>query len=430
MATAGDGVRSAGDGVRSAGGGMATAGDGVRSAGDGVRSAGGGMATAGGGTATALTEQVERGGQDQLAGLPASWLRANCPCPHCRDPYSGQRLVAITDQPATLTATVTAADANSVKVRFEPDRHEAVLSKSWLSAAASPAAGEDDRAEDAKRLWRAADFTAGPPEGNWATYRADPAHREQCLHSLMMNGFILLRQVPPMDGMVLDVAAAIGFVRETNYGKLFDVKVTAAAANLAFTARAIGPHTDNPYRDPVPSVQLLHCLTSAADGGDSALLDGFAAAARLREIDPAAFEVLTKTPVTFSYVDAATELRATLPMIGLTATGRIRQVRFNNRSLLPLAPSRGQDRQSFARHAENFYRAYRAFAEVLAAPDLTIAFKLSPGDCLVFDNTRVMHARTAFASLGDRHLQGCYADLDGAASALAVLRRTSKGPDR
>jgi len=32
----------------------------------------------------------------------------------------------------------------------------------------------------------------------------------------------------------------------------------------------------------------------------------------------------------------------------------------------------------------------------------------------VFDNTRVLHARTAFhGPPGDRHLQGCYADIDG-----------------
>jgi gamma-butyrobetaine dioxygenase len=35
----------------------------------------------------------------------------------------------------------------------------------------------------------------------------------------------------------------------------------------------------------------------------------------------------------------------------------------------------------------------------------------------------VLHARTAFAVAGDRHLQGCYADLDGLLSTLAVLRR-------
>jgi gamma-butyrobetaine dioxygenase len=58
--------------------------------------------------------------------------------------------------------------------------------------------------------------------------------------------------------------------------------------------------------------------------------------------------------------------------------------------------------------------------------DLALTFRLSPGDCLVFDNTRVLHARTGFDAVGQRHLQGCYADLDGVASAIAMLQRTRR----
>jgi gamma-butyrobetaine dioxygenase len=66
---------------------------------------------------------------------------------------------------------------------------------------------------------------------------------------------------------------------------------------------------------------------------------------------------------------------------------------------------------------------------LLAQPGRQLDLRLAPGDCLVFDNTRVLHARTAFAlSAGSpaRHLQGCYADLDGLASTLAVLEREEK----
>ena len=41
----------------------------------------------------------------------------------------------------------------------------------------------------------------------------------------------------------------------------------------------------------------------------------------------------------------------------------------------------------------------------------------------------MLHARTAFgptAGPAGRHLQGCYADLDGLASTLAVLKREDK----
>ena len=54
---------------------------------------------------------------------------------------------------------------------------------------------------------------------------------------------------------------------------------------------------------------------------------------------------------------------------------------------------------------------------------------------VIFDNTRVRHGRTfrspasgaGGASTGRRHLQGCYADLDGLASAVAVLARDQAG---
>jgi gamma-butyrobetaine dioxygenase len=73
-----------------------------------------------------------------------------------------------------------------------------------------------------------------------------------------------------------------------------------------------------------------------------------------------------------------------------------------------------------------FYDSYRAFAEVIARPELQLTFRLEPGDCLIFDNTRLLHSRTAFSdsAAGSRHLQGCYADLDGLMSTVAVLTGT------
>jgi gamma-butyrobetaine dioxygenase len=197
------------------------------------------------------------------------------------------------------------------------------------------------------------------------------------------------------------------------------VRVEPAPGNLAYTSRAIRPHTDNPYRDPVPTVQLLHCLRAAGEGGDTGLVDGFAAAAAFRAADAESFATLAKTPVSFGYVDKETELRACVPLIQLSPRGRVRGVRFNNRSMRPL-------RRPYA-EVTAFYAAYRRWAELLARPERRLDLRLTPGDCLIVDNTRVLHARTAFSvSAGSpgRHLQGCYADLDGLASTLAVLSRS------
>ena len=211
------------------------------------------------------------------------------------------------------------------------------------------------------------------------------------------------------------VTETFGYVRETNYGRVFDVRVEATPANLASTGLALSPHTDNPYRDPVPTIQLLHCQASAADGGDTLLVDGFAAAHRLRVEDPRSSGVLTRTPVPFGYPLAG--LRAYQPLIELSPEGRIRGIRFNNRSLQALRRPPGE--------VTAFYVAYRRWAALLARPELALTLRLAPGDCLIFDNTRVLHGRTAFTGSGDRLLQGCYADLDALAGTLALLNETA-----
>ncbi|MFD3803014.1 TauD/TfdA family dioxygenase [Streptomyces sp. NPDC058611] len=174
------------------------------------------------------------------------------------------------------------------------------------------------------------------PEAGWKAYGSGPRVREEVLESVARLGFALLRGVPTRDRAVLDVARTFGFVRETNYGRLFEVRVEAAPTDLAFTGAGIAPHTDNPYRDPVPTLHLLHCL-NGAPGGDSGLVDGFHAAALLRAEDPHAFAVLARTPVEFVFADAHTELRAELraerPLIDVDPLGRIREIRFNNRSI-------------------------------------------------------------------------------------------------
>ena len=349
--------------------------------------------------------------------FPAVWLRDNCPCPQCLDPGTGQKRLDVTGIPNGLAITLVEDAGESVLVTFGPDQHRSVFSRSWLEEHALGGDGDgDDRTEDGKELWLPADL-AGVPAMSWPGYLA--GGKAEALEAVLRLGFVLLSGVPAEPGRVLEVAASFGYVRETNYGRLFDVRVEPAPANLAYTSQAIRPHTDNPYRDPAPTVQLLHCLRAAGEGGDTVLVDGFAAAAAFRAADAKSFATLTRTPVSFGYVDKETELRASLPLIQLSPRGRVRGIRFNNRSMRPL-------RRPYA-EVTAFYAAYGPWAELLARPERQLSLRLAPGDCLIFDNTRVLHARTAFGlSAGEqrRHLQGCYADLDGLASTLAVLSRS------
>ncbi len=349
------------------------------------------------------------------AAFPPLWLRDNCPCSRCRDTISHQKLFSLLDLDEDIAVVDATEDDGGVVVTFSDD-HRSTFSRAWIREQARDWTGRG-RSEDAKQLWCAGDVDLSIVRTTWTQYVGDGRERLRVLRGIERIGFGLIENTPVTPGAVLEIVSTFGFVRETNYGKLFDVRVEPDPSNLAFTGLAITPHTDNPYRDPVPTMQLLHCLSNSVEGGESGLVDGFTAASILREEDRASFDVLTRTPVDFAWSDAHHSLRATRPLIELDELDRLRAVRFNNRSMQALR----LDYDGIVA----FYRAYRRFAAILQRPDLEVTFRLDPGDCVIFENTRLLHSRTAFdeSGAGVRHLQGCYADLDGLSSTVEMLER-------
>ena len=84
-------------------------------------------------------------------------------------------------------------------------------------------------------------------------------------------------------------------------------------------------------------------------------------------------------------------------MIGLSPDGEIIAIHFNNRSVAPITDVPYEDML-------NYYKAYRKFSDINNDPKMAVNFKLNPGDCFIVDNTRVLHARTAY--LG-KEVVGC-----------------------
>jgi hypothetical protein len=159
--------------------------------------------------------------------FPAIWLRDNCPCAACVDPGSGQKFNDITDLPNGLVVAAAQDTGESVMVTYAPGQHQSVFSRRWLAEHALDGYGDGGgRTEDDKDLWVPADLEE--PRVSWPRYLAEPAERARALDAVLRLGFVLLHDVPAESGMVLEVAASFGFVRETNYGRLFDVRVEPA----------------------------------------------------------------------------------------------------------------------------------------------------------------------------------------------------------
>jgi gamma-butyrobetaine dioxygenase len=346
--------------------------------------------------------------------LPAIWLRDNCLCPLCRDPGNGQRLFETADLADRPEPQRVLADADGLTIVWAPDAHESRYPASWLA---------DHALDPAARVARLAmpilwgpEIASALPESHWAEVESRPAAERKLLGDFLTHGFAVLRNVPTESGMVARVGDRVGHVRVTNYGRWFEVKSVPNPNNLAYTGLGLGVHTDNPYRDPTPGVQLLHCLESEAPGGDSILVDGFRAAEYFRTLDPDGFALLARLPQEYRFADREADLRARQPVISVDGEGTVTGIHFNNRSKAPLdAP---------LELIEPWYRAYRAFARLLADPARALVLRLAPGDLLMMANQRALHGRTAFdPTLGRRHLQGCYVDIDGVESRFRVLGR-------
>ena len=57
---------------------------------------------------------------------------------------------------------------------------------------------------------------------------------------------------------------------------------------------------------------------------------------------------------------------------------------------------------------EPWYRAYARFTRLVRDPRHQLRFKLEAGDALLYDNARMLHARTGFQ--GARWVRGVYFD--------------------
>jgi len=306
----------------------------------------------------------------------------------------------------------------SISIKWEGKEQESIFPVKWLlenDLSGNPMARltNEQLASYCRNSWDQ-HLNNQLPESVFSQINVNDKALAEWLNYVRMYGFAILRDVPIAEGMVLEIIKLFGYARETNYGKLFNVKTTVNPNNLAFTSLGISAHSDNPYRNPTPGLQLLHCLSSNTNGGDSILADGFKVAEDLRKYNPDYFNLLSSVRVTFQFRDEDNWLEHSSPVISLYPDGTVEAIRFNNRSIQP-----------FRLHPDDlltFYEAYIYFAKMLNDEHYQVRFKMSPGDLYIVDNERVMHARSAYDDKdGERWLQGAYADRDGLLSKWRVL---------
>ena len=238
----------------------------------------------------------------------------------------------------------------------------------------------------------------------------------KALNNFYQYGFVIFKNVPTKDNFIVNFANSIGSIRRTNFGEFFNVKSKPNPNDLAYTSLPLAPHTDNPYRNPVPCIQMLHCIENEVSGGLSTLVDGFTVTEQLKKDFPDYYKILTEIKVRFQFIDQSVVLENWAEMIQLDEFGEFKQVRFSPRlDFVPLI-----DKEKL----ELYYSARKKISELYNSDNYRIEFKLLPGDLLMMDNHRLLHGRTLYdTNEGKRFLQGCYIDYDSTEGKLKHLKR-------
>ena len=339
--------------------------------------------------------------------LPPLWLRARSPDPSQRDAVTGQRLMnphLLPDDLHLLDARLEGAllhlaFSDGFSGSFAPQE---LLQGSVLSTG-SPVA----------RPWKS--DLQPLPRYRWADLQTEEV-LYRALRDFIELGFLLVNETPTQADSILKIAERFGFVRTTNFGSFFEVYSRPDSNDLAYRPVALGPHTDNPYRTPVPGIQILQCLQNETSGGLSTLVDSLAVAAQVRSEDPEGFALLSRIPVRFEYRDASTHLVSVKPMVELDGEGNMTGVHYSPR--LDDIPLMAQE------DTVRYHRARKRLGTLFEDPAYEMRFRLNAGEMMMFDNNRVLHGRTSFnPAEGHRQLQGCYVDRDGPRSLYLVLKR-------
>ncbi len=347
--------------------------------------------------------------QGQSYELPALWLRERCQDEDNLDHATQQRLFNPHNLPEDLALTQASfIDAGQLSLVFTDGYSGLYDTDRFL-----PDFDKNDGTPEQK-AWKA-DIDKSVFKVQLASLDSTDGLID-AIDRFITYGLIIIKGVPNEADAILRVAEKFGHVRTTNFGPYFEVYSRPNSNDLAYRSVSLAPHTDNPYRSPMPGIQLLHCLVNETSGGLSTLVDSLAVLKQLKEEDPEGFELLAKVPVRYRHVEREIELVERQTVIQTDYMGRVTGVTYSPRlDYLPLLSSSDTSK---------FHRARKRLGQLLSDPAYEWKFRLEEGEIQMFHNTRVLHGRTGFDTReGNRHLQGCYIDIDTPKGIYRALKR-------
>ncbi len=226
----------------------------------------------------------------QTGKLSTRWLRLACECDECGDTASGKRWLTPADVGKAVHAESFDVSTPGQVTAIWQDGHVSHYGAAWLVAhidSSGPVRFQP-------LLWDS-DLAARLGRFAFDAVVADDEALFQSLRALRDYGIAMLTGVPAETEATARAAGRYGPIRETSYGKVFDLISRPDARVAGETARAQIPHTDDPFRYAPPGFIFFHAIrTGAGSGGTSLMVDGFHVAELMRAHTPELFELLTR----------------------------------------------------------------------------------------------------------------------------------------
>jgi gamma-butyrobetaine dioxygenase len=364
-------------------------------------------------------------------------LRDACTCSKCVDPSSTQKNFQTPQIPQTIKVRSLETFGNGdIHIKWENDipgfgdDHVSIfpggsLSVPFLGSSQQYATKSmvlDRTREVRSRLWDVARIKKELQFVNFQDYMTSDKCLWRAVWLLLTQGLMIIRGVPESEKSVEDIALRIGNIRDTFYGRTWDVKSVPDAKNVAYTAQFLGLHMDLLYLANPPGFQFLHCLKSTAKGGASLFADAFQAAESLLKKHRA---TLSQTSVAYQYQNAGEHYYYTHPVIelGPSHCGSSPEITDMNYSP-PFQANYLLPETRNPTDVNAFVKALRAFTKRVENKNHLLEYRLQEGECVIFSNRRILHGRKQFDALGgERWLKGTYVDSDVVRSRFRVLRK-------
>ncbi|KAH8429685.1 putative Gamma-butyrobetaine hydroxylase subfamily [Aspergillus melleus] len=356
-------------------------------------------------------------------------LRDACRCSQCVDPYSKQRNFRTSDISIHVRPRSIRVDGDSLEIEWKNDfmGHDGLhVSKYSLKDLQFPSPlpmGGSAGPNRPRVLW---DRSSMEDTQHWIDYedymRGDKKFVEAMRH-LALTGLIFVKNIPDSRDEVEKIATRMGPLRNTFYGQTWDVRTVPQAKNVAYTNQNLDFHMDLMYMKNPPGYQLLHCLENSSVGGESLFLDSFRVAKTLHKQHPMVFEALTKLKLNYEYNHEDDVYTNRWPVFEVGEFSSIVNMDLRHVNYSPPFQGRVLRLKNYQFTSASL-RALHFFTRQLEDKDNIFERKMQPGECAIFENRRVLHARRPFdLTSGSRWLAGTYVDEDALLSKFRTLSR-------